>query len=175
MSAELLQEVIEDFDLEVRRMVAAGTDLREQRRAMRAAIGLLYLLRENRIDQEASKKAYFQLVRSAEGGRPDSDARVAEGVIFIRGALAHNLTHDRLPAGQAYLDAYLDSEITANTLVWRPKADMSDQMSAAVRRPSDEERLEYYEAGVAGQSVVTTLAVARRVFVGAPEAPPPTT
>ena len=154
----LLREVVEDLDAALARFDDADS-ARSHRCTLREALAHLHVLREYR--RSPAPGTYFALVDSDPAGR------LTEGVVYIRGKLAHNVVAERM--GPEYQGAYFSPEVfdmryfSCGILVWRD----DPTVTASPDRESERQRIsrERYRDLVAGQPVRETLATARDYLV----------
>jgi len=172
----LIHEVIEDLDAAIDRLTSTF-EPRQQRRALREALGHLYSLRAWReteqvptgLPQEQAIKQAKSLYRSAAKGV--ADGRAAEGIALIRGSLVHDLVMaaDLQPHSRGGYGAHYGVTYGASAhLVWRRQQEMPVPLSSTY--PTDR-RLGDYDSEVGGREVIDTLLRARDFLVKSPVLP----
>jgi hypothetical protein len=140
----MLAEVIEDLDAAIFGVAAAPT-ARQQRRAMREALGALYTLRcfYEKLDADA----YYAAAGDNDYGR------ATEGLAMIRGVLVHDVVKRIEPVlrDDAPIDTFTEMY---GALVWLSLDDLDAQHVTFKKK---ERRRPAYKDCVADRAVVDTL------------------
>jgi len=157
----LVLETVEDLDAAILRICEAESE-RLQQRSLREALGHLYTLREHRVSQQnlMRRKHDPTAEKYVDLAKGDSDGRVAEGVVFMRGQLVHQVTKT---VGVKLTDVFINRFTNlVGALAWLHLDEMGVKLPVG-------DQLECYRTYVMGRPVLDTLDVARKFLVESPD------
>lgn len=161
MPTSSIDDVFVDFDAAFDRLVQAAGDEAEQRRALDAALDMLYRLREHLKStmQPAApntRNPYYALAGAS------SDGRTTEGVVALRGFRTHSVALPVAPKPEPLLPgSFFPGEHTypGANLTWVELP--AKAVAEAKLKPLTAGALARYRADVQGQMVLYTLKNAR--------------
>ncbi len=164
-----IYEVVEDAGAAIERFDEASSPA-EQRRTMREVLAHLYSLHQHWVSK--SDPAFTRAVAAVGSG-----GDVAQGVLYARGKITHNITREVGPRlqGAVYDPAVYDMRhYEAGTLTWLHVNEMTPEDRAGFLEPRNKHgaaNLVHYQRAVAGQPVRDTLMTARDFLVAPPGMP----